>query len=267
MKKIYFLAPVVIAVLVAGAFTYRGLMRRPAEEMILPDFKEMGEGPRAPTTALFGLEVGRSSFEDVQALATKLDLKCRDTSARALMKMMREQKKAEAAKAKLEGKVDAVSSASGKKKSPMEKNPQIRYSCEDTKSSQMTDRSRPEAVGRLLVVIDSEDHPVRHASFRRNHTSPVSAWRDATDTLGVLTARYGAPALIKRPLPDAPSDDAFPRYTQTRYEWSFADLKVLLNVMGTPRGIDVHEAVEVPWPVRSDAPQLIGQVASKQLDR
>ncbi|MEQ8275664.1 MAG: hypothetical protein RMA76_33980 [Deltaproteobacteria bacterium] len=256
-KKLLFLVPV-IAIVAAGAYySWRGIMmRRAADEVVLPDFAELGPGPRAPTTALLGVEVGKSTFDDVKGLASARGLDCKDTSARALMKQMRAMKKKEREEKMAQGiEVDATSSASAKKKSPMEKNPQVRYSCEDTKAAQLADRER-DGVGRVLFVLDSPEHPVRHASYRRNHKTSQAAWHDAKATLDALTKTYGEPKMVKRPLPDAPSADAFPLYTQSRYAWEFADLKVMLDVMGTPRGVNVHEAVEVPWPVRSDAPAL-----------
>lgn len=258
MKKIIVLAvSLSAAIAVGGYYTWRGMMmRRAADEVVLPDFEELGSGPRAPATALFGLEVGKSTFADVQALEARAKLSCKDTSARALMKQMRAMKKKEREEKAAQGiEVDATSSASSKKKSPMEKNPQVRYSCEDTEAAQLTDRARG-GKGRVLFVLDSPEHPVRHASFRRNHLLPDSAWRDATDTLAALTKVYGEPTSVQRPIPDAPSPNVFPLYVQSRYAWEYADLKVMLDVMGTPRGINVHEAIEVPWPVRSDAPTL-----------
>ncbi len=258
MKKLLLVTvPLLAVALVGGYYTWRGMMmRRAADEVVLPDFEELGPGPRAPGTAVFGIEVGKSSFADVQALEASTKMSCKDTSARALMKQMRAMKKKEREEKEAQGiEVDATSSASAKKKSPMEKNPQVRYSCEDTEASQLSDRARG-GKGRVLFVLDSPEHPVRHASFRRNHLLPASAWKDATDTLAALTKTYGEPSSVQRPLPDAPAADAFPLYTQSRYAWEFADLKVMLDVMGTPRGINVHEAIEVPWPVRSDAPQL-----------
>lgn len=247
MKKLLFLAPVLIVVSsVVAYYAYRGMMRRPAEQVVLPEFDELGPGVRAPASELLTLTVGSSTFDDVKALSERAGLDCRDTSARALMKQMRKAKA-----------VDGVTSASSKKKSPMEQNPQIRWSCEGTKGDMLPDRKRGAGVGRILVVLDSPDHPVRHASFRRNHKDIGQALTDANATLAELTKRYGEPHVVRRPLPEVATAEAFPRYAQSRYEWRYADLAVMLHVMATRRGIDIQEAVEVPWPIRSDAPTLV----------
>jgi hypothetical protein len=46
--------------------------------------------------------------------------------------------------------------------------------------------------------------------------------------------------------------------TPVAYEWDFSDLRVSLRALNFrgPRGVLVSEVVEVPWPVRPDAPSL-----------
>ena len=38
------------------------------------------------------------------------------------------------------------------------------------------------------------------------------------------------------------------------YEWKWADLQVKLNAVNLPKGLTISEDVEVPMPVRPDAP-------------
>jgi hypothetical protein len=38
------------------------------------------------------------------------------------------------------------------------------------------------------------------------------------------------------------------------YEWKWADLQVKLNAVNLPKGLTISEDVEVPMPLRPDAP-------------
>jgi len=205
----------------------------------------------------------------VQTLIDRQEVTCHDTSARALMKQMREKKIAEIEAKKAKGEeVDAVSGASVlHKKSPKERNPQVRLSCEDVRAASLTDRARPPAKGRLLYIFDSPDHPLRHVSYRRVHRDPKAALADVSSALEALTALYGPPLTSSGPLPVASEgiDPAliFPLLKTLKYEWRYADLLVQLTALNFgKRGIDVLESIEVPWPVRSDAPALPALPAS-----
>ncbi|MCA9635182.1 MAG: SDR family oxidoreductase, partial [Myxococcales bacterium] len=97
------------------------------------------------------------------------------TSIRAMMAAKREAE----AKKRAEGGEDAVSSASWmKKKSKREENPQVRFACPTVKAEQVGDRLRPPSQGRLLFVFDSDEHPLRHASYQRSHRSHAAALAD-----------------------------------------------------------------------------------------
>ena len=241
------LAVSLAAVAVAG-YSARALMR-PASGPILPEFTEPGPGPRAPASALLDVEVGKVAFEALRARLAERNVACRDTSAKALMKAAREKKAAERAKG---GGVDAVSSASSKRQSPMERNPQVRLSCEGVDAQALDGRARGRE-GRALFVYDSEAHPLRHASFRRMHRDRAAALGDAQETLRALEAVYGPAMEVSRPLPAVPA--ALTTWTPYELRWRWADLEVQLTLIDYgDKGVNVYEAVQVPWPVRPDAP-------------
>lgn len=243
----------------AGAWWWR---QRAADEVVLPEFSELGPGPRAPAIAALGLKVGQSSLAEVEAYAKAHGLTCHDTSARALMKAMREKRRAEAAQPSEKGEgVDAVSKASSGKRSPMEKNPQVRLSCEGTASARLDDRTRAPGTGRVLFIFDSPSHPLRHVSYRRLHRSLAEGFTDAEETYGSWTERLGPPKEASRPFPAPQEGDdltaVVPGYEPFHYRWAWSDLHVTVTLTNyQKRGIDVYEAVEVPWPLRADAPTL-----------
>lgn len=264
MKKA--LLAVVVLIVLAGAGSY-GWRYYAATRTVLPDFTDLPPGPRAPAADGLGAQVGKTRFTEIEALGAQNGWSCKDTSARALMKIYREQKKKEREEKAARGEVDAVTKASGSgKASAMGQNPQIRWSCEDTTSDRLKDRARPLAKGRLLFIWDSPDHPLRHVSYRRQHADEAQALTDAQQTLAAMTARYGEPHKILKPLPDGVALGAklFPRFDMYTYEWSWADVKVTVQVMGMAQGADVYEAVEVPWPVRAEAPALPADYVAPQ---
>lgn len=252
-------APLLVGLGGAGSWWAR---QRAADQVVLPEFKDLPPGPRAPVVPAFGLMVGRSTLAEVEAYAKAHGLNCHDTSARALMKAMRQKKKEEKAAAEARGEeVDTVSKASSGKKSPMEQNPQVRLSCEGTQSERLPDRARAPGEGRVLFIFDSPTHPLRHVSYRRLHRSLADAFRDAEETYGWATGRLGAPPEATRSFPTpAEGDDLtalVPGYEPFNYRWAWADLAVSVTLTNFgKRGIDVYEAVEVPWPIRADAPVL-----------
>lgn len=233
----------------AQHFSSRARSRRAsaAIEDVLPDFKELPPGPRAPKSSGFGVAVGKTRLEDVEEAIARRSLSCNDTSARALMKAAREHR----AVKKAADDVDATSSASSKKTSPMEKNPQVRLSCEGTAASAIGDRARPEAIGRLLYIFDSNKHPLRHVSYRRVHKDAAAARNDALDALAAMTTAYGPPSTVSGALPAEGAP--FERYAPYKAEWVWTDVKATVSALSFgERGVDVYEAIEVPWPIRSD---------------
>lgn len=228
----------------------------------LPTFIEPAAGPRAPVSTGIGVTVGKSTLPEVEALVAAWGIPCEDTSARALMKKMRDKKQAEIAEKEARGEaVDANAGASWmNKKSRRELNPQIRYACADVKAPQLKDRERPAAEGRLLFVFDSEDLPLRHVSFRRLQKEPLAAYHDFRAALDTMTAVYGAPHVETGKIPVAEAlagAELFPKLVPIKREWNFSDIQVKVTVLNFgARGIDILESVEVPWPVRPDAPAL-----------
>lgn len=237
--------------LVAAVAAWRIASLRPASPAVPPDvlpaFVDPPPGPRAPDVVMFGARPGLTTLGDVERWIRDRKLACRDTSARALMRDARA-KAAEAPDA-----VDATSAASSKTGwSARELNPQVRLSCEGTPSSALADHARPPATGRLLFVHDSPAHPLRHVSYRRLHRDDHAAWLDVVAARDAVTAALGPPAEVTGVLPA--EGGAFEPYAPWSATWRWVDLTVTVRASSYgARGIDVYEAAEVPWPVRSDA--------------
>ena len=252
------LAAASLALLVAIGYAYGRYRRASAEgpATVLPAFVEPGAGPRAPapSSEAFGLRVGRSTVADAEALARSLGLACEDTSIRALMGRVR-RKKAEEALANGED-PDVVSGASWNRPSKRERNPQVRLACEGTRSTSLRDWTRPASEGRLLFVFDSPEHPLRHASFQRTHASPEAALDDVRATAARYEALLGAPTASKGG--EGAEGEPMPRLAPLVRAWSYADLSVEVEAIhyGGGRGTTVSETVEVPLPIRPDAPAL-----------
>lgn len=219
-----------------------------------PSFREPSAGPRAPTARAFGLDLGAATYADVQAHTKRLGLTCKDTSIRALMQEKRE---AELAKAAERGE-DAVSSASWvKKKSKREGNPQIRFSCPDTPAAVIGDRPRPPSTGRFLLVLDSDDLPLRHASYQRTHDDHAAALADFEDAVAAFSATYGPPTgrVGELPRPDEGGKVHFPPAQAFEARWEYADLLIKVTALQFGRQrVTIGERVEVPHGVRPDAP-------------
>lgn len=223
------------------------------------DFKDPPPGPRAPVTRAFHLELGQATFADAEALTQRLGLTCGDTSIRAMMDQRRvaERKRIDEAKARGE---DAVTAASWlNRKSKREANPQVRYSCVKTDSAALGDRPRPPTSGRLLLVFDSAEHPLRHASFQRTGKDARAALLDFEDAVAYYTSVYG-PA-HKAPTKELPKPDAngvvdLPVATNFEHEWNYSDLTVRVGILRYADLITVGERIEVPHGIRPDAPRL-----------
>lgn len=251
---------------VLGYGGWRSMGRREAgPDTVLPAFEEPKPGPRAPRTEALGVSLGVTRLPEVERSIGERSLTCKDTSARALMKGMREaREKADAEKLARGEEVDATTSASSKKVNAREKNPQVRLSCESTHAASLGDRVRQPGTGRLLYIFDSPEHPLRHVSYRRIHRDQRAALADAEDALRGMTEIFGPPATTTGRLPVAGAAAAegegaplFEKYAPFKATWSWSDLTVTVSALSYgARGVDVYEAVEVPWPVRPDAPAL-----------
>lgn len=250
-----------LALAYAASAAWRMHRRAQAEAPILPEFSEpdltLPAAPRAPT---LGVEPGWTDRAAVEALITERGVTCADTSVRALMSRAREAKKEELAAMKARGEsVDGVSGASVvDRKSPRERNPQVRLSCLDVPADTLGDRQRPPAMGRWLFVLDSPELPLRHVSYRRMHPDRRAALADLDSAVAAAEAAFGEPAKAPaaRPVSADGETPDFPRYRPLTWEWRFRDLRVEVTALDFGRrGVDVLEAAEVPWPVRPDARQ------------
>ena len=241
-----------VPALVIGYGLHRMHERRTIRD-VLPTFSEPAQGPRAPSARALGFVVGSSTLEQVRARLYAAGLDCPDTSMRALMQQSRDQTRAEMQARKARGEdPDAVSGASRVDyRSPKEANPQVRLSCGEVSSSQLGDAERTASRGRLLLVFDSPRHPLRHVSFERTHpaTQVSAALADLDGTRSRLSSQFAATASGLEPTSELPW--LSPRETA----WRFSDLHARVTAINYgPRGVVVSEIVEVPWPVRADAP-------------
>jgi hypothetical protein len=230
---------------------------------VLPEFKEPSAGPRAPDNAGLLVRVGETRLDEAKALTAGFGKACANRSVRVAMQAAREAKAREVEAAKAAGKgPDAVTGASILMwRSPRETNPQVRWSCEDIDMSAMKDRPRPSfSQARLLYVFDSDALPARLASLQRSWPKDrtTEAVADLRDTLAELTRKWGPPTASRGEIPPAPAKpDAqvtLPGMQNFLYEWKWADLQVKLNAVNLPKGLTISEDVEVPMPVRPDAP-------------
>lgn len=200
----------------------------------LPEFTDVPAGPRAPADALLEVRVGQTTRAAVDALVNARGVHCQDLSPAVLGAKMRAQRPPD---------IDASSRASPARAG----NPQVRISCGNVAASALLDRPRPAAQGRWLFVFDSPAHPLRHVSYRRRHGDHATAAADLSQTVSTLTERFGPPTSASV-LPAT-----FKAFRPYKWEWRFADIRVEASALNYgERGVDVLEAIEVPWPVRSD---------------
>lgn len=246
------------AILCSAGFGYGRYRVYLMNQDVLPEFVEPKTGPRTAVTNFLGVEIGHTSLENLQSdVLVPGGWDCSDRSARAMLQEARRNKQAEIERVKAAGgDVDTVSGASlANRRSPRERNPQVRMSCENTNAQSLPGSGRVESVGRLLYVFDSPNHPVRHASFERVHSEKTTALADFRATIDAVTATYGPPIATTAPVPKDP--DALPWLEPLRVSWRWSDLEVSVTLLnfGGPRGIRVGEVAEVPWPVRANAPR------------
>jgi hypothetical protein len=252
---------VAVVVITIGLYAYGRIMRGP--DTVLPTFTEPGAGPRAPAAELYGFHVGRTRLAEANARLKELGVVCENTSVRAVIEKMREAKRKEVEDKKAKGEdPDTVTGASIiNHKSKREKNPQVRLSCENTPAKALGEVWLGDASGRLLLVFDSAEHPLRHISFARNHLDHGKALLDYAQTTKAYSRIYGTPKETQskpgspKDAPDAPNELArFERRAQT---WEFSDLSPSVVIVNySSFGPSITEALEVPWPVRPDAPAL-----------
>ena len=245
-----------IGALGAGYWRHRAAA---ASRYQAPVFVDPPAGPRAPSAELLGARVGTSRLSDVRAVVARWGITCADRSVRTLMSELRARKRADIADAKRRGTPDAVTGASIlTHRTARDDNPQVRLSCEDTSSSRLVDRSRVTSTGRLLYVFDDEQAPLRHVSYERNHPAWDAALADFTTTRDAMAATLGKPresSFGTSPENSAAEAVALPKYARRVAEFRYSDLVATVTVANLGgRGYSVGEILEVPLPVRADAP-------------
>jgi hypothetical protein len=206
--------------------------------------------PPAPGKEGFGLIIGQTSAAEVEALTEKLGLTCGDASPATVSRAAREARLARMqAEAREKGTMpDIVSAASAARPSRYEAVTQVRYSCQGTPSAKLTDIQRPGATGRLLFVLDSANHPLRHVSFQRTHDTQPQALADMLATVGAYRERLGEPNVVQQDLPaSAGQPYEFPLLTNVVREWQFKDFRVKVAALrGNSGKVILYENVEVP---------------------
>lgn len=248
------LAAFATSLLLVGAYRWK---RYAAARYVPPVFTEAEPGARAPATEWLGVRVGFARLGSVESTTASWALSCSDRGMRAMMTELREKKRDEVARAEARGEPDAVTGASIlTRRTARDDNPQIRWSCIGVPSSALRDRARTPSSGRLLFVFDDERAPLRHVSYQRSHRDWASAVEDFRDTRAALSARYGHPT-EKGAAANAElgADSPLPKYGRREAEWRFSDVVASVSIANLGNyGFSVSEVVEVPWPVRADAP-------------
>ncbi|HVU03021.1 MAG TPA: hypothetical protein VHE30_14775 [Polyangiaceae bacterium] len=245
------------AVVAASVGYWRHRARAAAQHWVAPVLVDPAAGARTPSSEILGVRVGATRLVEVQRLTGAKGLSCADRSVRVLMGELRDKKRAEIAAAEAAGKPDAVSGASIlTRKTARDENPQVRFSCDGVRSGALGDRARPEGVGRLLYVFDDANGPVRHASYQRNHDDWTAALADYEDARRALTEKLGPPReSSSMPKSGAAPGGPLPKYGRRVAEWKFSDVVATVSVGNLGgRGFSVSEALEVPLPLRPDAP-------------
>ncbi len=227
----------------------------------LPVFTEAPPGKKAPTSSIFGARVGTTTFDEAVVLTKQMGATCSDRSMRTAMDTMRASKKLEIEQALAQGKaIDSVTGASIVQwRSPRETNPQVRWACDGIDAALVKDRARPTvSPARLLFIFDSKNLPLRHVSLQRMWPKAQidGAIADLRSTFEHHEKLYGPPTTATGELPttDPKSIAALRSYSAVTREWVFADLKVRVQGLNFPNGFNVQEEVDVPMPLRADAP-------------
>ncbi|HMJ12695.1 MAG TPA: hypothetical protein VK524_14840, partial [Polyangiaceae bacterium] len=221
-------------VLVLGAALAGWFARSGVDRAAQPGirFREPEPGRRSPVQEAFGFRVGRTTLAQAKARLSALGIACRDASPG--------------------GSVDVVSAASRTRHDVA----QVRLACEDVRATSIGDRMRSPALGRLLLIFDDTTRPLRHVSFDRVRSDPQQALADFEDTLRAFSKIHGAPAARSQRFGTS-SPAALEKLAPVWATFNYSDLLAKVSILNMGRrGILVSEIVEVPWPVRADAPTL-----------
>lgn len=243
----------VIALGLLGGWAWSKRSRElPPLETALPEFEERDPNlPRAPSHEAFGVAIGEAMLEPLLTELRSRGLACDDTGVRASIEKLREHKRKQLAEAE---DPDAVTGASIlHKRSKKERNPQIRLSCELDSLTEL-EPDRPRVSGRALFVFDSPELPLRHASLRRTYQTSEAAMLDVRETAARLQGIYGEPTSTRGSIPDP--GDAPPKPEPIRMQWRYGDLLVEVSATSFGKMVSVDERIEVPFPVRPDAPVI-----------
>ncbi len=254
-----------LGMLAACAGAVRGYMVWDRSRDKLPEFRAPDLTHRAPTgeNALYGINVGVDSRASIGEWLSRQHISCRDTSMRALMVAKRDQIAGDMARAKSRGEdPDIVSGASMLNyRSKSEQNPQLRLSCEGVAGAALPGTSAPTGMGRLLIILDSVEHPVRHVSYAyhlADNDQVLAAWNQSVQK---MMRRLGSPTSVVAS--DPLSGDDFQPGRLFKREWLFGDLRAEVTALRIGRRpVGLRETIEVPWPVQSDAPTLLSQPAA-----
>ncbi len=261
----YLAGGVVVLLLVVGvlgAYEWHRMHTLPPVKDAFPvKFTEPPPGPKAPSTAGLGFEVGRTHLAEAQARLNSLGINCRDTGPRALVELSRQNKRVEiqlAEEKKAHGEtVAAVTGASMLfHRSKMESNPQVRLSCDEVDASKLDARTtRQPYAARVLLIWDSADLPLRYASASQALPTFAEAEAAFQSAEKAVETRLGRPGEGKN-LTDLTSK-GFPTFAQTKKAWKYSDFSASVKAQNLGgRGIQIEEVYEVPWPIRTDAPTL-----------
>jgi hypothetical protein len=244
---------VVLALGLLGGWAWSKRPRElPPLETTLPEFEERDPKlPRATSNEAFGVEIGVAKLEPLLADMRARGLACDDTGMRASIEKLREHKRKELAAAE---DPDAVSGASIlHRRSKKERNPQIRLSCTLDSLTEL-EPGRPPVAGRALFVFDSPELPLRHASLRRTYHDSEAAMLDVRESVARFEAIHGQPTSRRGAISEP--GEAPPKPEPIRVQWRYGDLLIEVSATSFGKMISVDERVEVPWPVRPDAPAI-----------
>lgn len=222
-----------------------------ANRPILPSYVEP-EPPFAPAarSLVASAVVGHTRLDELRAALDRLGIECADASVSRFARRLREDRLA-ALEVSGRDEIDGVTRASLSRPSRHERNPQVRLAC-DVRIERF-DSGRTPGEGRVLAVFDSAETPLRSISLQRRLERDEDARIELSQSLSRLEQIYGAahqrlgePEVMGRP---------FRRFATEGAVWRWGDVEVRVTAtrLGAS-GVSMDETVQVPWPVRPDAP-------------
>ena len=216
-----------------------------------PSFIERPEGQRASRLeTVLGMRIGATTVAQMKA-ATRF-LSCEDRSISVVMIRGLERAAAE---------LEARGENNWRFRiyawlNPHGRNPQVRFECRLEQGESFGIKGALDE-GRMILVHDGPTLPLRHTSIQRT-------WWNEEATLADLTASHtrlsddhpGASPVPNPHLAELDGDGPFAELTPYTWEWRWTDLRIELTAIRYAGSrFVVTETIEVPWPVRSDAPQ------------